>query len=301
MYKQKLKGLLIGDFSGKRLMHSFFLIIILVYAGFSLYAFFIAEKVIFQPQPTSYQDSDAIIKLDSDNCVKISAVYLPNPAARYTILFSHGNSEDIGDLFPLLKSIHDLGFSVFSYDYRGYGTSSGTPSEKGAYQDEEAAYTYLVDTLHIRADRIIALGRSLGGAMAIDLASRRQLAGLIVESSFLSAFRVVTQVRLLPFDRFNSISKIKDVHCPVLVIHGRKDEVIPFRHGEKLFQAAKEPKRFFWVDNAHHNDLFFAAGSSYGKALLDFVAFIGKTDDNNADKPNSDLPLRRRDAENGTI
>ena len=277
MNKQRLRHLLIGDFTVGRLVRSFFLIAVLVYGGFSLYAFFIAERIIFQPQAASYKDSNRILKLRSGDGVDIAAVYLPNPAARYTILYSHGNSEDLGDIFSLLKSIRDLGFSVFAYDYRGYGTSSGTPSEKNAYRDADAAYAFLTDNLHIPTNRVIALGRSLGGAVAIDLARRRRLGGLIVESSFLSAYRVITRIPLLPFDRFNSFEKIKDVRCPVLVIHGRRDEVIPFWHGEKLFREAQEPKRSLWVNNAGHNDLFEVAGKSYGRALRDFVALIEKS------------------------
>lgn len=270
----KLKRLLIGDFTLKRLLSSIFLIAILVYLGMFLYSYFYAEKIIFQPQPSSYRDTNQILKLDSGDGVKISAVYLPNPDARYTILYSHGNAEDIGQLLHMLEDMKGMGFSVFAYDYRGYGTSSGTSSEENAYRDVKTAYDYLLNNLGIPANRIIALGRSLGGAVAVDLAHRRQLGGLIIESSFVTAYRVLTHIPLFPFDKFKSISKIKEVHCPVLVIHGKRDEVIPLWHGERLFQAANEPKLSFWVEGAGHNNLFEAAGSRYGKVLQDFVAFI---------------------------
>lgn len=204
----------------------------------------------------------------------ISAIYLYNRDARYTILYSHGNAEDIGHLRPMLDEIKDMGFSVFAYDYRGYGTSSGTSSEKTVYRDADAAYDYVATTLGIPAHRIIALGRSLGGAVAVDLAHRRQLSGLIVESSFVTAYRVLTPIPMLPFDKFKSIAKIGNVHCPVLLIHGKKDEVIPFRHGQRLFEEANEPKRAFWVEGAGHNDLLWVAGNSYGQALREFVSII---------------------------
>lgn len=273
----KLKRLLIGDFTLKRLLSSILLIVILVYLGLFLYSYFYAEKIIFQPQPSSYRDTKQIIKLDSGDGVKISAVYLPDPGALYTILYSHGNAEDIGQLLPMLEDIKGMGFSVFAYDYRGYGTSSGTSSEENAYRDADAAYDYLVNNLGIPAHRIIALGRSLGGAVAVDLAQRRQLGGLIIESSFVTAYRVLTHIPLFPFDKFKSISKIKEVRCPVLVIHGKRDEVIPFWHGERLFQAANEPKLSHWVEGAGHNNLFEVAGSRYGQILKDFVTLIERS------------------------
>ncbi len=258
----------------KRLMHSTILILLLIYAILFLYAHFQAEKLIFQPQPSSYRDTGQIIKLPSGGGTLISAIHLPNHAARYTILYSHGNAEDIGQLHPVLEAIRDAGFSVFAYDYRGYGTSSGSPSEAHAYRDADAAYEYLTTKLAIPADHIIALGRSLGGAVAVDLAHRRTLAGLIVESSFVSAYRVMTKIPLLPFDKFNSIAKIGDIHCPVQIIHGKADEVIPFWHGESLFGAAKQPKRATWIENAGHNNLLDMAGKDYGRTLREFAALV---------------------------
>ena len=270
------KSLLTGDFNLKRLIYTIILIAALFYLAAFLYAFFYAEKIIFQPQPSSYRDTDKIIKLNSGNEAKISAVYLPNPEARYTILFSHGNAEDIGYLRPTLESIRDTGFAVLAYDYRGYGTSSGAPTEAGAYRDAEAAYDYLVNDLKIPAKRILAHGRSLGGAVAVDLASRRELGGLIVESSFVTAYRVLTRVPLFPLDKFKSVSKIRDVRCPVLVIHGTEDEVIPFWHGERLFQEANEPKLSFRVEGAGHNNLSEIAGSRYEQVLKEFETLIEK-------------------------
>lgn len=263
--------------SSTKLIGFIFIAGILIYLGFTFLAHFLSEKIIFQPQLSSYGDTNQIIKLNLASGVQISAVYLPNPQARYTILFSHGNAEDIGRALPTLEKLKAMGFSVFSYDYQGYGTSSGLPSEQNAYHDVEAAYNYLVENLGVPSNRIIAHGRSLGGAVAIDLARKRPVGGLIIESSFITAYRVVTQIPLFPFDKFKSISKIKQVRCPVLVIHGRRDQVIPFSHGEKLFLEANEPKASFWVEEADHNNLFQVAGNSYEKALLDFVDLIEKS------------------------
>jgi alpha-beta hydrolase superfamily lysophospholipase len=257
-----------------RVAGSILIFALLAYLGITLLVYFIAEKIIFQPQRASYRDTPEIIKLDRSEGVQISALYLQNPEARYTILFSHGNAEDIGTALPTLMKIKEAGFSVFAFDYQGYGTSSGLPSEAGAYGDTDVAYNYLVNKLEVPPERVIAHGRSLGGAVAVDLAQRYRLGGLIVESSFITAYRVVTDLPLFPFDKFESISKIKRIHCPVLVIHGKRDEVIPFRHGEKLFEAANEPKLFWWVEEAGHNNLLETAGSSYEKTLRDFANSI---------------------------
>lgn len=246
------------------------------YIALFLYAFFFAEGAIFYPPPSSYRDDERVIKLTSSHGVKISALYFNNPRARYTILYSHGNAEDIGENVPWFERLRDLGFSVFAYDYQGYGTSEGRPTEQHVYDDIEAAYSYLTGEVGVPASRIIAIGQSVGGGAAIDLASKRPLAGVVTQSTFTSAFRVVTRIPILPFDHFHNISKIGKIHSPVLIVHGKRDRVIPFAHGATLFAAANQPKRFFWSERAGHNDLFLLEGKNYERQLLDFAAWIDK-------------------------
>ena len=276
MRKITFKRLLIGDLSRKRFLRSSILVIILTYIGLLLYGVMLGDRIIFQPPQSEYRDTSATLKLLSRDGVRISAVHLDNANATYTILFSHGNAEDLGTLSPTLESFRRMGFDVFAYDYHGYGTSGGRANERNAYDDEEAAYEYLVHTLHVPANRIVAFGRSLGGAMAIDLAARQPLAGLVVESSFLSAFRVVTRYPILPFDKFRNIDKITGVRCPVLVIHGRQDHVIPFWHGARLFESANEPKMSLWVEGAGHNDVAEIAGDKYEQTLRGFSSTLGQ-------------------------
>jgi fermentation-respiration switch protein FrsA (DUF1100 family) len=173
-----------------------------------------------------------------------------------------------------MEMFADRGFSVLVYDYRGYGTSSGMPSEKNAYKDIEAAYGYLVGQMQCPPSRIIAMGRSVGAAVAMHLACRKKLAGLILEGPFVTAFRVVTYIPLLPFDKFRNVDKIKKAQCPVLVIHGRDDSVVPFWHGEKLFKTANEPKLNLWVDGAGHNDVLTVAGNRYWAVIEDFTSMV---------------------------
>ncbi|HWN91795.1 MAG TPA: alpha/beta hydrolase, partial [Verrucomicrobiae bacterium] len=170
--------------------------------------------------------------------------------------------------------LRQLGFAVLAYDYRGYGTSEGSPSERHVYGDIEAAYQHLVRDRGVPSDRVIAYGRSVGAGAAVDLASRRPLAGLIVESGFVTAFRVMTRLPLLPFDKFRNIDKIGQVRCPVLVMHGEADEIVPLWHGQRLFQAAPSPKRLLAVAGAHHNDFMWVAGERYARALREFEALL---------------------------
>jgi abhydrolase domain-containing protein 17 len=272
MSQLPFRKLLIGKFSWKRLVRS----LLLIYIFFALYIFFQADRMIFLPQPTSYQDTKDILKLPVSDTEKISAIYLPNAQSAYTLLYIHGNAEDIGDIRPLLDRLHRWGFSVFAYDYRGYGTSDGNPSEHNAYQDADAAYTYLTQQLKIPPKQIIVYGRSLGGGSATELANRYPVAGLILESTFTSAFRVVLPFPILPFDKFSNLVKLRKVRCPVLVMHGQADQTIPIQHGQTLFEAASEPKMSLWIAEAGHNDFTEVAGKRLQQTLVSFQELVEK-------------------------
>ncbi|MBD2596516.1 alpha/beta fold hydrolase [Nostoc spongiaeforme FACHB-130] len=270
MPRSQLRNLLIGELSWKRLVRS----LLFIYGFFAFYVFLRADSMIFLPQPATYQDNTSILKVPVTDKQKISAVYLPNPRAEYTILYIHGNAEDIGDVQPLLERLHQWGFSVFAYDYRGFGTSDGKPGESNAYQDAEAAYIYLTQQLKVPGKKIIVYGRSVGGGSAVDLATRHSVAGLILESTFTSAFRVVVPFPLLPFDKFSNLKKLPQVNCPVLVMHGQADQTIPVQHGYTLYSAAPNPKMSLWVDGAGHDDFTWVANEQHQKTLVAFQQLI---------------------------
>ncbi len=249
---------------------------IVLYLSLAIYAWFLSDHQIFLPQPSSYKDSPEILKLRSSHGKLISALYLPNPSARYTLLVSHGNAEDLGDDRYWLEELRRAGFNVFAYDYQGYGTSQGKPTEKGTYDDESAAYDYLTGNLKIAPERIIIFGRSVGSGPAVYVAAQRPAAGLILQSPFVSAFRVLTRIPLLPFDKFPNYKRIGRVHCPVLIIHGTRDSVINIWHGRKLFDLANPPKQFVAVPGADHNDLDMVAGESYVKPIQSFAASLDR-------------------------
>jgi fermentation-respiration switch protein FrsA (DUF1100 family) len=176
----------------------------------------------------------------------------------------------------MIRMLMRLPAEVFIVDYRGYGKSEGQPSEEGLYLDGEAAWKYLTLERGVSPDRIIIFGKSLGGAVAVDLASKVKAAGLIVQSSFTSASDLAAIV--MPFiprsfirTRMRSIEKVASVSCPKLFIHSRTDEVIPFELGQRLFEAAPEPKQFYEVKGALHNDTYIAGGGAYLEALRGFI------------------------------
>jgi fermentation-respiration switch protein FrsA (DUF1100 family) len=254
----------------KRILRTMLLLLSALYVSLLLFALFLSDRMIFLPHRSSYSDSPEIAKITTATGQKISAVYLHNPAARFTLLVSHGNAEDLGDDRFWLEDLRRAGFSVLAYDYEGYGTSEGTASEKAAYEDEAAAYEYLARDLKTPPDRIIIFGRSVGTGPATYLATRRPAAGLVLQSPFVSAFRVLTRVPLLPFDKFPNYRNLPHVHCPVLIMHSHGDSVIPSWHAQKLFELAHEPKQIFWAQNADHNDQV----EGYLKALQSFSASL---------------------------
>ncbi len=261
---------LIGQWSLWRLLRLF----VLAYGTFCVYGWFFSNKQMFFPQPVSYSEADISLKLPVTADRKIAVLSLPNPEVKLTILYSHGNAEDLGDGRPKLERIRESGYSVVAYDYEGYGLSDGAPGERRTYRDIEAVYRYVVDELKVPPEQIVVYGRSIGGGPSLYLASREPVGGLIVESSFVSAFRVLTQVPLVPFDKFPSLRRMKQVDVPVLIMHGEADELIPLWHGQKLYEAAPEPKQALWVEGAGHNDFLWVAGDRFDQALQDFASLV---------------------------
>jgi abhydrolase domain-containing protein 17 len=266
-----LKKILVGELSWMRLLRS----ILFIYACFFLFALFFSNKVLFPVPRSSYKDSEQILKLTTKDGCRIAAVYKINPQAKFTVLYSHGNGEDLGLVRPCLTDLYQMGFSVFAYDYHGYGISEGSPNEGNVYQDIQAAFQYLTQNLKIPASQIIIYGRSVGSGPSVDLASREKVAGLILESPFLSAFRTVTRIPILPFDKFSNLNKIHLVQCPVLVMHGKLDQVIPFSHGNELFRMANEPKWFIPFEKSGHNDLGYLDEDLYRNTISQFQSHMG--------------------------
>lgn len=247
------------------------------YLVITLFFYMFANFILYQPPKSGYIDTNNIIKINTKDGALISAIYLPNKNAKFTILVNHGNAEDVGLMMPFLQELCDHGFAIFAYDYHGYGTSTGKPTENNTYLDVDAAYDYLTLQLHIPPNDIILYGHSLGAALAIDLAARKPVAGLIVESPFVSAYRTVTHIPLIAFDRYNNLSKIKKVKCPALLIHGKCDKTIPFWHSMKLYSDINSPKYSLWLDDAGHNDVEIVGGNAYWDTIVNFSSSLSPT------------------------
>lgn len=245
----------------------------LAYAALALLAFLYAERVLFQPPPPSYTGAlvpFTPVAVGTGDSVAVQ--YLANPDAEFTILFSHGNAEDLGHLQPILAEMRRAGFAVVAYDYRGYGRSStGRPTVRKATEDARAVYRYTTTELGVAPDRLILHGRSLGSGPTLVLATRHDAAGVVLESAFVSVIRVITRVRLLPFDHYSNLERVRRLRQPLLVIHGERDGVIPPWHGRRLFEAAPGPKWSIWVEGAGHNDLARVAGADHGRGLAEFA------------------------------
>lgn len=270
MGRTRLRRLLIPDLSLLRVLIG----LAFVYTAVAAWAWLNADRMIFLPPAPGYRDTPDVLKLETVDGERIAAIYRPNPAATYTVLFSHGNGEDLGSVLPFLPVLRDLGLSVLAFDYRGYGLSEGRPSERNVYADIDAAYGYLTRDLRVPPDRIILYGRSLGAGAAVDLAARSPVGGLILESPFVTAFRVMTRIPVFPVDKFRNLDKIGRVRCPVLIMHGEADEIVPLWHGRRLFDAVSSPKTLVVIPGAHHNDFMWVAGDRYGRSLRDFEALL---------------------------
>lgn len=247
---------------------------LLLYASLFILGYLFSDPLIFPAPPSSYKDSGEIVRLNMNDGYTISSIYLPVPKAQYVVLYNHGNGEDLGDIRSRLEYLRNKGFSILAYDYPGYGTSSGRSNEAVAYQTAETAYSYLTDKLHISPDRIILYGRSIGSGMAVEMAKRHGGAGLILEGAFVSAFRVMTRWPILPFDKFNNLAKISGLPLPILIVHGERDRVVPFWHGQKLYETANEPKMFLAIPEAGHNDILDVAMDRYGQAIDAFYRLV---------------------------
>lgn len=209
--------------------------------------------------------------------ILLHAWWLPLDGAKFATLFLHGNAGNITHRLDHADRIHEAGSAVLLLDYRGYGKSEGHPSEKGLYLDAEAAYDELLRT-GWQPQRIVLHGESLGTAVAVELATRKQCAGIILESPLMSIQDIAAG--LIPWlgpalvRGFDSRSRIARIHAPLLVIHGDRDEVVPFAQGRTLFEAAPQPKWFWPVRGGTHNELLYAAGEEYVPRLRAFYATL---------------------------
>ena len=220
------------------------------------------------------------VYFQADDGVRLHGWFVPGEG-KVTWLWTHGNGGNISHRLENIMLLHNqLGVNIFLFDYRGYGLSEGRPSEKGTYRDALGAVTYLASRQDIDPRRVLYFGRSLGAAVAVWLAAQHQPYGLILESPFASVKDMAKlafprlPLYLLIRNKYDSLARIGKLSCPLLILHGDRDEVIPLSQGRKLYDAAKEPKRFYVITGAAHNDTYIVGQEPYYRVLREFISSL---------------------------
>jgi fermentation-respiration switch protein FrsA (DUF1100 family) len=251
------------------------------YSLFALSMYFFQSRLVYFPEPLVAATPASVglefeeVAFTTRDGVELHGWYVAGDDAAPTVLFFHGNAGNISHRLESLLLFHRLRYNTFIFDYRGYGRSAGTPSEEGTYRDAEAAWRYVAQHL-APAERTVLFGRSLGAAVATWLATQEKPAALIVESGFTSVPDLGAEiypflpVGLLARIRYDTRARIGQVRCPVLVIHSGEDEIVPYAHGEALFQQANQPKQLLTIRGSH-NDGFMLSGETYLAGIASFV------------------------------
>ncbi len=248
------------------------------YAALLVLIYFYQPKLVFLPDvagrdlvgnPHDIGLDFEEVWLRTGDGINVHSWYVPASGAGRVLIFFHGNAGNISHRLDTLRLLNAMGLNVLMVEYRGYGQSEGTPSERGTRLDALAAWDHLEAQRGFKAGDIVLFGRSLGGAVAAQLAQERRPAGLVLESTFTSVPDIGAEVypwlpvRLLSSMRYDSLSAVKAFEFPVLVVHSKRDEIIPYHHGRRLFEAARPPKQFLEIDGGHN-----------GGYLLDSTAYI---------------------------
>jgi uncharacterized protein len=239
------------------------------------FVFFPARPIELTPAAARLPYDDLVI--DTDEGERLHGWWVPaRPRALGHVLLCHGNAGNVGDRVPHAAVLSAAGLDVLLFDYRGYGRSSGAPSEQGTYSDARAARAALLERPGVEASRTLYLGESLGGAVALELALELPPMGLVLQSTFTS-LRELSRVHY-PFvptavvpDAYPSLRRIRRLRCPLLVLHGDRDEIVPLAHGRALHAAAPDPKRIVVFAGAGHNDLVALSGARYAEAIASWA------------------------------
>ena len=260
--------------------------LLFIYVGVGLFLYLFQSGMIYYPELPGREltatpkyiglEYDEVTLLTEDR-KKLHGWYIPREGEeRGVILFLHGNAGNISHRLDSLRIFNELGYASFIFDYRGYGQSEGKPTEKGTYLDAEAAWRYLVEQHGVKPREIIYFGRSLGASIAAYLATREPPKALILESAFTSVGDFASSIypiyptRLMARYSYNTRKYLQSINCPLLIIHSKQDEIVPFTHGQQLFDSANHPKQLLNIVGGH-NDGFIVSGSIYTRGLGNFL------------------------------
>jgi hypothetical protein len=266
-------------------MESYIPVLLVVAGGYGALTglmYLLQERILFQPTreltgtPSDVGLAYEDVRLTTSDDESLHAWWVPRDAARGTLLFFHGNAGNMSGRLETLRTFHDLGLNILIFDYRGYGSSTGMPSEDGLYADAETAWRHLIIGRDIAPSDVVLYGRSLGSGPATWLAERVVEGALILESAFTSVpdagahHYPFLPVRLLSTVRFDNLSRVGSCRSPVMVIHSPEDEIIPFEHGRRLYEAARDPKTFLELSGPH-SEAFHVSLERYEPAVEEFL------------------------------
>jgi fermentation-respiration switch protein FrsA (DUF1100 family) len=253
-------------------------VVVVVVAFEDQFIFFPSRRI--ERTPADYGLPYRDVTFDASDGVRLHGWWVPG-RSEHVWLWLHGNAGNIGHRADNVALVHQhLGASVFIFDYRGYGRSGGQPSERGTYRDAEAALAALRDQPEAAGREVVVFGRSLGAAVAVELALRQSVDRLILEAPFTSVPAMArAHYPFLPIGpllrtRYDSLAKIARVGVPLLILHSPDDPVVPYAQGRELFEAAVEPKRFHTIAGAGHYDAYLRGGDAYWQALADFLTTL---------------------------
>ncbi len=235
-----------------------------------------------QPLPYYAQGAKEVF-FNTEDGNEIHALHWPADEGRPTILFLHGNAQSVFEWALIYEELEPMDCGLFLIDYPGYGKSTGEPSEQSLYAAGRAAMKILTEEKGVPEDRVIVFAKSLGGGVATEITQNRNVLGLVLESTFTSIpavakmlFPMLPAGMVFKTEIYDSGTKLKNIHVPILVVHGTIDEIIPFSEGEQLYALASEPKEFYVVKGAGHNDVSMRAGAEYGSRLRAWLDGIDK-------------------------
>ena len=267
----KWRKYIIGSWSWKRPLYS----LITIYLLLLIVVIFFAERLIFFPPSHEYSETlDGFQFLENEKKQKVASIYKKAATRMPTILWSHGNAEDISTAQPYMNYLHKQGFGIMIYDYPGYGLSEGKITETGCYNNIQAAWDHLTQTLKIPEDQIVIVGQSVGSGPSVWLAEKTNPAGLALLSPFKSINRVPFHINPFPYDRFPNIKRIHNVSAPLLVIHGDQDTVIKQSHGKSLCEKHQGESTFYDAKGKGHSDLY--QDENVNLTLSDFLSSVRK-------------------------
>lgn len=240
-------------------------------------ALFAPMRDVLQTPKEAGLDYESVTLIAADG-VRLSGWFIPSGSCQHVLYFLHGNAGNISHRLASIRLFHELGWNVFIIDYRGYGTSTGWPSEAGLYKDARAGYDYLVKIRHFAAENIVVEGESLGAAVAVELASHVPVRGLILMGAFTSVADLGKALypaipSFLIASKFDSLSHVGVLTCPILFIHSRQDEIVPFEMGRRLYEAYNGDKEFV-ATTGGHNDHFLIHETLLKDALGLYLAKV---------------------------